>query len=591
MDEIISNVIMNDKKDLVIKDENTLFQLTSSDNQNNNQNNNISSIILGECENILKKKYKIDENQPLLILKIDYFQQDSLIPIIGYEVYHPINKTKLDLNYCKDANINLNIPALINENDLFKYDPNNEYYKDECIPSSTDSGTDILVNDRQNEFNDNNMALCEKNCTYNGYEINSKIAKCECGVKNKELIVSDLINQTDLSYNFTDNGSSKMISMKCYNTLFTKKGLIKNIGSYILLFIIAFFIISSIWFYKCGYTLLEDIIREIIDKKNKNKNIHFKETIENKTNIKSKIIKKSKKMKKNSKVNKQKFKKKKKGDISNKLNLESNVNSNSKSIINLKSQKILSLNEKKKFNNKNKINKNKYKDPIDYNDYDLNSMSYLEAKKYDKRKFFDYYISLIRTKNILIFSFCPLKDYNSTIIKISFFFLFFSIYYFINALFFDEKTIHKIYEDEGLYNFIYLIPYISYSFVISHTLNTIIKYIFLSERDIYKIKIEKNIGKMYDILEKVKRCLIIKYICYFISSIIFLSFFWYYLSSFGAVYQNTQIYLIKNTLISFGFSLFYPFVINLLPGMLRKCSMKGNKSECLYKTSKFIHII
>ena len=169
--------------------------------------------------------------------------------------------------------------------------------------------------------------------------------------------------------------------------------------------------------------------------------------------------------------------------------------------------------------------------------------------------------------------------------------MFFSIYYFINTLFFDEKTIHKIYEDEGLYNFIYLIPYISYSFIISHTLNTIIKYIFLSERDMYKIKIEKSLEKMYDRIDKVKKCLIIKYICYFILSILFLLFFWYYLSSFGAVYQNTQIYLIKNTLISFGFSLFYPFVINLLPGMLRKCSMKGNKSECLYKTSKFIHII
>ena len=55
--------------------------------------------------------------------------------------------------------------------------------------------------------------------------------------------------------------------MKCYYTLFTKNGLLGNIGSYILLFTILLFMISSILFYKCGYNLLEDEIRDIIDTK------------------------------------------------------------------------------------------------------------------------------------------------------------------------------------------------------------------------------------------------------------------------------------------------------------------------------------
>ena len=120
-------------------------------------------------------------------------------------------------------------------------------------------------------------------------------------------------------------------------------------------------------------------------------------------------------------------------------------------------------------------------------------MPYNEAIIYDERSFFNYYCSLVRTKNAFIFSFCPMKDYNSTIIKISLFFLSFAIYYFTNALFFDEKTIHKIYEDKGFYNFIYLVPHICYSFVISNALNIIIKYIFLSERNICKIKRAKNL--------------------------------------------------------------------------------------------------
>ena len=169
----------------------------------------------------------------------------------------------------------------------------------------------------------------------------------------------------------------------------------------------------------------------------------------------------------------------------------------------------------------------------------------------------------------------------------------FSIYYFTNALFFDESTIHKIYEEGGKYNIIYLIPFISYSIIISHFLTIIIKYFSLSERNINEIKNEKSFIKAYDKTSDVKRCIIIKYICFYVLGSLILLFFWYYLSSFGAVYQNTQKYLIKNTLISYGFSLIYPFIINLIPGFFRLYSLKDKqkKRECFYKISKIIQFI
>ena len=85
----------------------------------------MSTIDLGDCEDKLKSVYGIDPSLPLIIFKIDYFSKDSLIPIIGYEIYHPLNKSKLDLTYCQDILIKLNIPVNIDENNLFKYDPNN----------------------------------------------------------------------------------------------------------------------------------------------------------------------------------------------------------------------------------------------------------------------------------------------------------------------------------------------------------------------------------------------------------------------------------------------------------------------------------
>ena len=71
----------------------------------------------------------------------------------------------------------------------------------------------------------------------------------------------------------------------------------------------------------------------------------------------------------------------------------------------------------------------------------------------------------------------------------------------------------------------------------------------------------------------------------------FLVLFWFYLSSFCAVYQNTQIFLIINTFISLGIAFLYPIVIDIIPSMLRKIALNNNKSECLYEISKAIQII
>ena len=99
MNGILKNITEN-KEDLIqVDDDKTSFQITTTENQKLNKNNNISTINFGACENKLKKVYQINETLPLIIFKIDYYPPDLLIPIVGYEVYHPINKSKLDLSY------------------------------------------------------------------------------------------------------------------------------------------------------------------------------------------------------------------------------------------------------------------------------------------------------------------------------------------------------------------------------------------------------------------------------------------------------------------------------------------------------------
>ena len=602
IDDLINN-ITETKQDLVVREEDTIYQITTTENQNNNKYNNISSVKLGDCEDRLKDIYGISKNKSLIIFKIDYYSPGLKIPIIGYEIFHPENKSKLDLNYCKDILVELNIPVSIDEDSVFKYDPNSGYYTDECVPTTSENGTDIILNDRQNEFNENNLSLCQNNCTFTGYDTDTKKALCDCEVKTKIILISEMIDeQNKLSNNFTEieGSSSNIITMKCVSTLFTKEGLLTNIGSYILIFVILLFGVSSILFYKVGYVMLENCINEIItekskleERKGKNHSSIYKFDPKSSKNSKNK----NKSRKKSNKFSK-KAPPKKKSRNTNKN--KSKNESFGQSKLKLKDVKILLNFQKRKTDKKSSkkyekvapLNEKKIMMNQKFNDYELNSFSYEEALMYDKRKPCEYYTSLLKTKHPLIFSFVPTNDYNTMIIKVCLFFLSFCVYYAVNALFITEDTIHQLYEDGGSYNFVYSLPQIVYSFIISHIFTTVIKYTFLSERNIIQIRREKSFQDAQNKVDRVKRTLIIKYIIFFVVGILFLILFWYYLSSFGAVYQNSQVYLIKNTFISFLLSFLYPFVINIIPPIFRISSLNKEKNrQCFYNFSKFISLI
>ena len=194
-----------------------------------------------------------------------------------------------------------------------------------------------------------------------------------------------------------------------------------------------------------------------------------------------------------------------------------------------------------------------------------------------------------KKKQPIIFAFCPVKDYNLMIIKLCIFCLSFAIYYSVNYFFFDEKMIHKIYEDGGKYDILYFLPKISIAFAISYFLTVIIKLIFLSERNILQVRLQATYSQANAIAPTVKRNINIKYAIFFILGIIMLIFFWMLLSSFGAVYQNTQIIVLENTLISFGISFIYPFFYNIFPCFFRMCGL-NSKSEYLYNFSKVLQI-
>ena len=276
------------------------------------------------------------------------------------------------------------------------------------------------------------------------------------------------------------------------------------------------------------------------------------------------------------------------------LNKKDSFNSSKKRKNSNKSKEKIDKNDKDNIDEKidNSIFKNI---PIanDLNDQELNSLSYEHAKILDKRTFIQYYWSLLKKKQLILFTFYPSNDYNIRLIKMTFFIVSFSLYMSINGFFFSDSTMHKVYETNGNFNFIYQIPQILYSTLVSMTINKLLMYLSLSEKSILDLKREKNMKEVSDKSNKIEKCLKIKLLIYFILSFLLMLFFWYFISTFCAVYSNTQIILIKNTLISFGISMIYPFGYALLPGIFRIPSLRAkNKDlEYMYKISELFALI
>ena len=178
---------------------------------------------------------------------------------------------------------------------------------------------------------------------------------------------------------------------------------------------------------------------------------------------------------------------------------------------------------------------------------------------------------------MFLFVFMSSKDYNLLSIKIGLLIFSFCLYFTVNAFFFTDKTMHKIYEDKGIFNFLYQLPQILYSTLISSVINIIIKYFALSEKSIINLKTIKNKLKAFEKSVELNRNLMIKFNLFYYISLLFLIFFWYYISTFCAVYKNTQIIFIKNTLSSFTLTLVYPFLLNLFPGIFRMSALKPKK--------------
>ena len=268
--EIIQNIINNfisefniinlyNGKYIKIVDENLIIKLTSTSNQKNNEEENNITIDLCQCENILKEEYNISEDDSLCILQIIYEEEGMKIPKIEYEVYYPLNNsndlTKLNLELCKDTKIEISIKVKINEH-LDKHNPKSDYYNDICHKTTSKCDTDISLNDRRNEFVDNNMTLCEENCDLIEYNYVKEKVKCSCDIKLSIPSNYDIkFNKNEFFKSFTDIKNIANIDIiKCYKIVLNINNLIQNFGFCIMVSIIILFLMTILLFMFISYS-------------------------------------------------------------------------------------------------------------------------------------------------------------------------------------------------------------------------------------------------------------------------------------------------------------------------------------------------
>ena len=231
------------------------------------------------------------------------------------------------------------------------------------------------------------------------------------------------------------------------------------------------------------------------------------------------------------------------------------------------------------------------KKKINYNekltDIEIDSLCYDKAKIIDHRGYCGYYWSMLKLRQLIIFTFVSNDDYNFILIKIVSFFLLLSLNLFYNSIFFFDKVINDIYDDEGKYSIkLQILNILICSLIFSFTI-ILVRFIITSHRKYIKLKemeiYEEAQKESYSIHKK----LVIRYIIFISVGSVLILFIWYFITSFCAIYRYTQNHMFLNAFISFLFSMIYPFIYCLLPALFRYLGLEKNY-KCCYCFSQYI---
>jgi hypothetical protein len=237
----------------------------------------------------------------------------------------------------------------------------------------------------------------------------------------------------------------------------------------------------------------------------------------------------------------------------------------------------------------------------------LNNFDFTEAIEYEDRKFFRiFYIYLIKKEKLLNIIF--LKPPLELLPLRAILFLFnYSCSIFLNSFFYFSEKISFKYHYQGNYKtLLVLINNLTVSLsstIISLILIVFFKYLTHSSRKIeklfldeeiilrsdkkYKVKRKKKLLIKYSI-QKILKSLEIKIVIFITIELLFILFFFYYVTAFCHVYKKTQIDWLLNSFSSFVISSLIAISLSFLLSIIYKISTK-NKYKFLYCICIFLY--
>ena len=560
---------------------------------------NMPTIDFGNC--YLKVKNSItsttDKNLVIAIVKRTSTNGKSTT---SYFFYDPETGDKLDSNtLCSEdtvimkedvksqlnnTNKDINSILYLTGQNIDVFNISDEFYTDICFHYESPNGKDIALKDRIQVFYPN-ITLCEDGCTNKGVDLASMESICDC--KFNDLINNELFGDNALISGITGEisdllSNSNLDILQCYEDVFRKKYILKNVGGFIIIVItfieiifgIIFLAVDKINIIKYIYNLSEFYIIFLNDNNYNSNKINFPP-------------------KKNNKNNK-------------KMNIEENYSNNA--IITQKGETFINktknqfssskkiLKSEKSHENKKEKKKNKYKDiDIDINEYlkpDYDDLDFDSAIKLDQRTFCEYYSDKLIEKQILVDTFYNKDNLRPRSIKILLFLLNINLYFVVNGLFFSDEYISELFFSNEKETFFSYFPRsigrFFYATLVGVIIGFIMDFIFVDEKKVKRIFLREKDNTMQlrykiSIIAKQinKRYIAFIVICFFISIIS-----WYYLSCFNNVYPGVRNEWIKSSITIIIIMQMLSIIFGLLETIIRALSFKC-KSEKIYKLKQF----
>ena len=594
----VSKVVSENYKLYVYKDSSALEEAADEAPQ----------IDFGECYEKVKKYYNITNN--LLVTIINNETDKSLYgkATINYTFSDPDTGIVLNTTgICSEDDkiiVKENINALLknldeqkekNINYLAKqgidiFDPSNRFYSDLCYYFESPNGKDIPLKDRITSFFPN-ITLCDPGCNNLGVDLEKMKAKCECTFNkllNNDIIsnlnvgavneVIDIINSLNLNV------------LQCFMDIFNPKYFQKCIGGFIMLGCLIIQIICVVKFLSNGLYYIRKYI------------ISLSESL--------KLYKTKKNFngpppKKRSKTTRKSFQKSKIDNISqnsnNKIlknNLFDNVRDSQKKTGTMIYNKLNSFaNSTQKIE---KLNINQAKNTEEQNEYYEKIEEYLN-ESFDENDFCDvldketrtfktYFCENFKNNQIILNTFYKKEIFKPRTFKIILFIITIELYFVINALFYNEEYLSKLFNSNEPEHFFSFVQRRLSDFFYASAVSIIISYLIgcfsIEEEKIKRIfiRFHKEETRMnYELsllLKNIKK----RFIAFIIFSLFLSVVSFFYISCFNIVYPYIRMEWIKSSIFIIIAIEIFNFLLILSSCCIRYIAIQCN-SEKLFKIS------